>query len=261
MTAGPLRDALTLLAGLATGVMSGLVGVGGAALSTPAIRALGCSAALAVGTTLPSIFPGAATGFARFRTHDLIAWDVVLRAVPAGAVASVAGALLAHVLPGDGHPLMILTAALLLVSAVSLVRRDGHAAGAPSLPTPSRRARRAAVAGAAAGLMSGLLGIGGGVIMVPIFRARLGLTMRRAIATSLVCVGLLALPGALTHALNRDIDWRYALWLSVGVVPGARLGAAIAMRTDERRLRVVFGWFLLVIAVYYGVREGMSLGS
>ena len=68
-------------------------------------------------------------------------------------------------------------------------------------------------------------------------------------------------PGTVTHTLNRDIDWRYALWLTVGVVPGARLGTAVALRTDERRLRVVFGWFLLAIAVYYGIREGLSLGS
>ena len=79
--------------------------------------------------------------------------------------------------------------------------------------------------------------------------------MRRAIATSLVCVGLLAVPGTITHAIDRDIDWRYALWLTVGVVPGARLGAALALRTGERRLRLLFGWFLLAIALYYGARE------
>lgn len=256
---GPLRDLLTLAAGVATGVMSGIFGVGGAVLSTPAIRALGCSAALAVGTTLPSIFPGAATGFLRYRSQDVIDWPVVKRAVPAGMVASVVGAQTAHVLPGDGHPLMVLTAVLLVISAVSLIRQREAAVGAPPPVPRSHLGRRAAAAGAAAGLMSGLLGIGGGVIMVPIFRSQLGLPMRRAIATSLVCVGLLALPGTVTHALNGDIDWRYALWLSVGVVPGARVGAGIALRTGERRLRLVFGWFLLAIAVYYGGREGLSL--
>ena len=261
MTAGPLRDILTLVAGLATGVMSGVFGVGGAVLSTPAIRALGCSAALAVGTTLPSIFPGAATGFVRYRGRGLIDWSVVVRTVPSGAVASVVGAVVAHLLPGHGHPLMILTAALLLVSATSLVRAREPVAGDRPPAAPTHAGRRAAFVGGAAGLLSGLLGIGGGVVMVPLFRSRLGMTMRTAIATSLVCVGLLALPGTVTHAVNRDIDWRFALWLTVGVVPGARLGTTIALRTGERRLRVVFGWFLLAIALYYGVREATSLGS
>jgi uncharacterized protein len=259
VSAGPLRDLLTLVAGLATGVMSGIFGVGGAVVSTPAIRALGCSAALAVGTTLPSIFPGAVTGFIRYRSQDVIDWSVVKRAVPAGMVASVVGAQTAHVLPGDGHPLMILTAVLLLLSSVSLIRRREAAPGDPPPAPLTHLGRRAAAAGAAAGLMSGLLGIGGGVIMVPVFRSQLGMAMRRAIATSLVCVGLLALPGTVAHALNHDIEWRFALWLSMGVVPGARLGVGIAMRTGEGRLRIAFGWFLLAIAVYYGVREGLSL--
>lgn len=74
MDAGLVRDALTAIAGLATGVMSGTFGVGGAVISTPAIRALGCSAALAVGTTLPSILPGAITGSWRHRHGELIRW-------------------------------------------------------------------------------------------------------------------------------------------------------------------------------------------
>ena len=66
MDPGPLRDGLTLLAGFATGVMSGLFGVGGAVISTPAIRVLGASATVAVGTTLPAIIPGAVSGTARY---------------------------------------------------------------------------------------------------------------------------------------------------------------------------------------------------
>ena len=76
MDAGVVRDALTLVAGVATGVMSGAFGVGGAVISTPAIRALGCTAALAVGTTLPSILPGAVTGSWRYRQGELIQWKV-----------------------------------------------------------------------------------------------------------------------------------------------------------------------------------------
>ena len=56
---GLLRDALTIGLGLLTGIMSGLFGVGGAVISTPGIRALGATPLLAVGTTLPSIIPGA----------------------------------------------------------------------------------------------------------------------------------------------------------------------------------------------------------
>ena len=105
MDPGPLRDGLTVLAGVATGMMSGAFGVGGAVISTPAIRLLGASAAVAVGTTLPSIVPG---GDQRRRplpaagAHRLAL--VGGRRCPRGILAAVAGAELAHVLPGGGHP-------------------------------------------------------------------------------------------------------------------------------------------------------------
>ncbi|HMC72362.1 MAG TPA: sulfite exporter TauE/SafE family protein, partial [Mycobacteriales bacterium] len=103
MEAGLLRDVLTLGLGVVTGVLSAAFGVGGAVVSTPGIRALGASALTAVGTTLPSILPSAATGTARYAREGLIRWDVVAWVTPSGAVAAVGGSLLSHVVPGNGH--------------------------------------------------------------------------------------------------------------------------------------------------------------
>ena len=114
MDASIFRDVLTALAGVATGVMSGTFGVGGAVISTPAIRALGCSAALAVGTTLPSILPGAITGSWRYRHGELIQWKVVAFTAPSGIVAAILGAWVSPRIPGDGHLLMVFTALLLM---------------------------------------------------------------------------------------------------------------------------------------------------
>ena len=136
---------------------------------------------------------------------------------------------------------MVITAALLLWSG------SGSSAtvprSTPPAPAMSRRQHTAVTTGVGsmAGLLSGLLGIGGGVVMVPAFRSLLDLPIKRAIATSLVCVGCFAVPGTLTHAANDDIDWSFAFWLAVGVVPGAALGARAAIRADDHRLRVVFG--------------------
>ncbi|MCA1692995.1 MAG: TSUP family transporter, partial [Actinobacteria bacterium] len=66
MEAGLLRDALVVLLGVITGMLSAAFGVGGAVLSTPGVRVLGVSALVAVGTTLPSILPSAASGTARY---------------------------------------------------------------------------------------------------------------------------------------------------------------------------------------------------
>ncbi len=255
MDPSPLRDVLTVAAGVLTGVMSGALGVGGAVVSTPAIRVLGASAAVAVGTTLPSIFPGAVSGTAQYEPQGLIDWPLVAITIPAGLVTAVLGAELAHVLPGAGHPLMILTALLLLWTAARLIRDRPE--GVPARPELAGSQRFAITSGigALAGLLSGLLGIGGGALMVPAYRGLLNVPIKRAIATSLVCVGFFAIPGTLTHALNHDIDWRFALWLTVGVLPGARVGAALAIEAGDHQLRLVFGWFLAAVAVVYAVGE------
>jgi uncharacterized protein len=289
---GPLRDALTVAVGVATGAMSGLFGIGGAVISTPGIRALGASAQTAIGTTLPSIIPGAASGTLRYAREGLVDGGAVRATTPVGIIAAVAGALLTEVVPGEGHALMLATAAVLAVSGTRMIRNAD--ASARSLGVPSTEAAaettvpagetavrvpedivvavgdrphgrpttiRLAAVGTLAGLLSGLLGIGGGTVMVPGFTQIAGLPLKRAIATSLACVGIFAVPGTITHALLGNIDWRFALLLTVGMVPGARLGAGLTIRAEDRRLHVVVGAFLAATAIAYAAAEIAALGS
>lgn len=269
MDPGPARDVLTAVAGVGTGVLSAAFGVGGAVISTPAIRALGASASAAIGTTLPSILPSAATGTARYSRAGIIDWRVVTWTTPAGIAASVGGSLLSDVVPGNGHWLMVLTAALLGLTAWRMGRqRDATSAPPESdvemAPKDAHPPRRDTVPmllaiGAAAGLLSGLLGVGGGVVMVPAFTELAGIELKTAIASSLACVGLFAVPGTITHAALGGVNWRFALWLSVGVVPGARLGAALAIRAGSHRLRQAVALFLGVTAIVYATGELLAL--
>ena len=149
------------------------------------------------------------------------------------------------------------------------LHREGGFPRAPESPEPGgaeptngggRRTRWVAAGiGVVAGLLSGLLGIGGGVIMVPAFTELLGLPLKSAIATSLVCVGIFGVPATITHAVLGDIDWRLAALLTIGVIPGARIGASLTIRTAERRLRVAVGVFLGLVALVYFVTETLAL--
>jgi uncharacterized protein len=326
MTAGLLRDALALLLGFVTGVLSALFGIGGAIVSNPGLRILGAAPLVAVGTTLPSILPGAISGTLRYRREGLIDWRLIIPAAAAGLLAVVGGSLLSHAVPGQGHLLLLLIAVLLAVTAwrtaftgatpeaevpgagdtrehptpsapgagdnrehppspsatlplrgawhrrVGLSRAATPGPGSPA-PTPGpagsdpvasgRLARRrrwiAAGIGLSAGLLSGLLGIGGGVIMVPAFTELLSMSLKSAIATSLVCVGIFGVPATITHAFLGDVDWRLAILLAIGVIPGARVGAALTIRTAERRLRLAVGVFLALVALVYFVTETRAL--
>src|SRR5215831_4287765 len=272
----PWSTILTLVAGVATGVLSGMFGVGGAVVSTPAIRALGATPLEAVGSTLPSIVPSAVSGSLRYRREGL----------------TVGGALLAGTVPGGGHLLMLITAALLAFTAYRLgaaprsapAREPAPAAidfedpvgdlATPPVdiarahdPEPDRSspaARRDEVwrlglIGLAAGGVSGLLGIGGGVLLVPAFASWVRLTVKESVATSLLCVGALAIPGMITHAVLGNIDWAFAIPLAIAVIPGAQLGAHLAIRSSERGLRLTVAIGLGSIAIVYGVGEIVAL--
>lgn len=261
VTAGPLRDALTLGLGVLSGLLSGAFGVGGAIISTPGVRLLGASAYVAVGSTLPSIIPGAAAGTLRYRREGLVDWRILAIAAPGGMVGAVGGSLLSHSVPGEGHWLMVLTALLLAITAVRMARSSGN--------TETERARAGtgrgnplvvAAIGLGAGLLSGLLGVGGGLVLIPGFSEVLGLRLKSAIATSLACVGVLAVPGTLTHAALGDIDWRLALLLTAGALPGARLGAALSIAATTRRLRLIVAVGLGLVAVVSAASELAALG-
>jgi uncharacterized protein len=263
---GLLRDALTLLLGLVTGMLSAMFGVGGAFVSNPGVRVLGAEPLVAVGTTLPSILPGAASGAVRYQREGLVDWQVVAWASVAGLAAVVGGSLLSHAVPGDGHLLLLAVAVLLgfnawrtAFTAPSGGEPDGGGNPAPATAPRVRGGWRPAAVGVAAGLLAGLLGVGGGAVMVPAFSELLHLPLKAAIATSLVCAGVFALPATVVHAMLGDVDWRLAVLLTIGVIPGARLGASLTIRAGERRLRLLVGLFLAVVAVVYFVTEARVL--
>jgi uncharacterized membrane protein YfcA len=257
---------ITLFIGLGTGVLSGMFGVGGAILSTPAIRALGVSPLDAVGTTLPSMLPSSISGTLRYNREGLIRWPVVALVAPIGSVATIGGSLLSHLVPGDGHPLMIATAVLVGFTAWRMARaRDEPESPVPEAAPdgvehrgPGERAKLVAT-GLAAGLLSGLLGVGGGILMVPAVAEWIGFSVKESVGTSLACVGILAIPATITHAFLGDINWWYAVALSIGVIPGARIGAHLAIRASERGFRLSVAVVLGSIAVVYGLGELIAL--
>lgn len=270
MDVGLLRDVVTVVLGVATGVLSGLFGVGGGVLSQPGMRLLGLPPLVVIGTALPVIIPGAVSGAARYVRAGLIRWPAVWATVPLGLVGAVIGGVVGERVPGDGHLLQLGTAGLLGFSSYRmgkgstapapqepLAETDAPEAPerAPAAPPADASPARYAAIGAVSGLLSGLLGIGGGVIMVPAFVQLARMEVKAAIATSLVCVGAFAVPGTVTHALLDHVDWRVAAALVLGVIPGARLGAALTIRATDRRLRITVASFLGLTAVAYAAGE------
>lgn len=103
------------------------------------------------------------------------------------------------------------------------------------------------IIGLLAGTFGGFLGVGGGVIMVPLMVYRFKLIQREAHGTSLVALILTGIFGTAAYALNHSVDYSAALILAISAVGMARVGAFCCHRMAEWRLKQLFGFFLLVV--------------
>ena len=282
--------ALTVAAGFGAGVLSALLGIGGAVVTTPAVRMLGAPPIDAVGSTVPAILPGAIAGTLRYAREGLVDWRAALGLGLSGAVFAVAGAWVTTLV--DARLLMVATAGLMLWSGYTVVRSssgprstgdDGDPApGAGPGPfdgvesseseeafverprgsvtrAPHHHPGLLALLGAGSGFVAGLLGVGGGIVMVPVLTGPLRAPMRTAVASSLVAVAIFSVPALITHVVLGHVDWAYAIPLVVGVVPGARVGSRITVGASDRAIRLLFGGLVLVLALVYGGSELRSL--
>lgn len=102
--------------------------------------------------------------------------------------------------------------------------------------------------GLLAGLMSGLLGVGGGIVMVPLLVYAAHLSQHQAHATSLAAVIAIGAVGAATFATDGQVDLAIAALLALGSLIGAPLGASIMARTPEGPLKIAFGLLMIVVA-------------
>ncbi len=263
----------TVLIGLGAGVLSGVFGIGGGIVMIPAVRILlGVPALIAVGTPLVAIIPGALTSSTTLVRNRLADVRTGVTAGLAGALSAPLGALASEYV--GGPIVLLITASLLLYFSVTTVRAalaerppvDEQGSADASVPVASAGDSAAAedakpslvrplVIGAVTGLASGLLGLGGGFMLVPLFSRVLGFSQRKASATSLVSVAILSVPGLLTHAALGHVNWRIGAALIVGVIPGAWMGARVVLRSKERTLRFAFAAMLAVAAVWLGCGE------
>ncbi len=243
------RAVLLLAVGMITGISSGLFGIGGALIGTPLLRVLvNMPPLFALATPLPVAIPSALSGAVVYWRRGLVDRALTLQTLRVAVPMTIAGSMLTHWT--EGSILMAATAVVLLYVAVSMLRPMVRAAESSPVVSP----KRLAFASAIAGFLAGFLAIGGGIVLVPVFVRWLGVPVHRALATSLVCVAAMAIPGTVVHALLGHVDWVAALVIAIAALPASLLGSRIALRLKSRTLEVLYGAFLAVFGVWFLVR-------
>jgi uncharacterized protein len=249
---------VTVLAlGLTAGVLVGLLGIGGGVILVPAmVYLLGFDQHLAQGTSLFILLPPIGLGALREYWRN---GKVDLRAGICCAVGFLVGGygggLLAVPLPS--RDLRGIFGAFLMLSSVLLwnkTRSRGKSlSSAAGGEEPDNAARMAGITVVAAlcGVAAGMVGIGGGVLLVPLLGLLFGFSQHRAQGTSLVALipptGILAF---LEYAKAGYVSWEIGLLLIPGVFLGGILGGQMARQLNPRRMRRVFAGLMLLLGLW-----------
>lgn len=236
-----------IIIGLLAGVLGAILGLGGGVVVVPALEfiaprfghdlkiqeavAISQIGVLAVGIA-------STTGYLK---RNLIQLRTGYLLSPYTVVGGAIGSVLGLVLPAAYVALVF--ALLLLYSAVVLIR------GMKRIETGRDKPSRFVVpAMGFAGIMAGLLGIGGGTVQVPVMNLLLGLPIREAIATSTFIMGITATGNALVYQAAGLLDARIACAIALGILVGARLGASLQQRIPAQQLKLFFSLLLIYTA-------------
>ncbi|MEU7845835.1 sulfite exporter TauE/SafE family protein [Micromonospora parva] len=239
--------ALTIGLAVLIGVSLGLLGGGGSILAVPLLvyvadlpakEAIATSLLVVGATSLVGVIPHARAHRVRWRTGLIFGL--------AGMTGAYAGGRLAGLIPAG----ILLTgfAVMMLATAVAMIRGRREVAGTAvphELPVP-----RVILDGVVVGLVTGLVGAGGGFLVVPALALLGGLPMPIAVGTSLVVIAMKSFAGLAGYLASVDINWGLAATVSIAAVVGSLVGGRLTERIPADILRKAFGWFVVVMGVF-----------
>jgi uncharacterized membrane protein YfcA len=252
-----MNTIIALIIGLISGYLSGQFGIGGGLITTPAIRIiLQRSAFIALGTPLAIIIPAAVTGVVNYGKSRLIDWQLGFKIAFFGIVGTLAGTYMTNFIRGD--ILMLLTAAIVLAVAFRFLN-TGNSKFERHPKNKFSYNLTAILLGLTAGFYAGFLGLGGGFIIIPGLTAFFETPIKKAFGTSLLTIALMAIPGTVYHYFLGHVDLTLALLIISGSIPGAYLGSRVTIGMNEKTLRISFGIFLVIIAIFFGGFEILRL--
>jgi uncharacterized membrane protein YfcA len=240
-----------LFIGLIVGYLSGLLGKGGSAVSTPALQIFaGVNPFFALASPLPAAITSTISATTVYSKEKLFNKRIITISALIGIPATVAGAYFSKYLPGK--TLMILTAVFIVAIGgtllMSFLKKDHKENEVVCNITFDNRLLIGAALGI--GLLSGLLANAGGVLFSSFFIKKLKMPIKQALACSIVLSALLSVPGALTHWYLGHIDWSIALLLALTAIPSSYLGAKTAIKMKSPLLEKIFACTLVVFGIY-----------
>lgn len=238
--------ALTVALAVLVGVTLGLLGGGGSILTVPLLAYVaGMDAKEAIATSLLVVGVTSAVGAISHARAGRVQWRTGILFGAAGMVGAYVGGLLARFIPGN--ILLLAFAAMMIATAVAMLRGRKNPAASKD-GTQGMPVGKILIDGTVVGLVTGLVGAGGGFLVVPALALLGGLPMPVAVGTSLIVIAMKSFAGLGGYLSTVQIDWRLAGMVTGAAVVGSLIGGRLTSMVDPDTLRKGFGWFVLLMS-------------
>lgn len=249
------------------GVALGLIGGGGSILTVPvlvylfsidAVMATAYSLFIVGSTSIAGSFSYFKKGLVNIRT-------AVVFGIPSIAAVYLTRAYIVPAIPaiiftsGDfiftkSMLLMVLFAILMIVTSFSMIKKNKEAVVEIS-QQQTFNYPLILIEGAVVGVLTGLVGAGGGFLIIPALVLLSKLPMKEAVGTSLVIIAAKSLIGFFGENNETPMDWTFLLAITVFAIIGIFIGMALSKKIDGNKLKPAFGWFVLVMGIYILIKE------
>ena len=239
--------ALSLLIGVSLGVLGG----GGSILTVPIlVYVAGMDPKEAIAASLFVVGVTSAAGAISHARAGRVRWRTGLLFGAAGLTGAFLGGMLGGHLPGE----LLLVAFALMMVATSIAMIRGRKVDESKRHT-DLPVFRVLLDGLVVGLVTGLVGAGGGFLVVPALALLGGMPMAVAVGTSLLVIAMKSLGGLAGYLSAVHLDWSLVIAVTVAAVVGSVVGGRLAGRIPETALRKGFGWFVLVMGGFVLVQQ------
>ncbi len=251
------------------GVSLGLIGGGGSILTVPVLVYLfGVDPVLATAYSLFIVGSTSLVGaFPKYREGQVNLKTAVIFGIPSILSVYATRAFLVPIIPNPVFAidafvvskamlLMGLFAILMVFASISMIRSKKVAVSAKESTAPQQfNYPMILLEGAIVGLLTGLVGAGGGFLIIPALVLFSKLPMKQAVGTSLLIIAAKSLFGFLGDVSQYHLDWKLLGTVTALAIVGIFIGNRLSRNVDGEKLKKAFGWFVLVMGIYILARE------
>lgn len=249
------------------GIVLGLIGGGGSILTVPVLVYL--FRVDAVLATAYSLFVVGATSvvgsFSYFKKGLVNIRTAIVFGIPSIATVFMTRAYVVPALPSEilhvrnfvltrDMLLMLLFAILMMFASYSMIRKNKQ--GSEEITQKQKfNYPLILVEGTIVGVLTGLVGAGGGFLIIPALVILSKLSMKEAVGTSLVIIAAKSLIGFFGENGDSRIDWTFLFLITIFAIVGIFIGMALSKKVDGDKLKPAFGWFVLFMGIYIFIKE------